>query len=302
MSILFVLFLYPVLVSSQTWDFEFVEFVTEDIPLWKAVIETQRNGFWDLGEGRSVKAVVFELGACLRGHPCASATGPWLYPEGCDTTMCVDRFPGDPWLSYDWDCRSIVSPDNIEWQQLRFGNMTQISTEWSTFEDTSCLIRYLSETDTWELAADGVAIVLRAQGFDFPPQQVIVSDIDSVDEFFRFIWPDVQQEASVNFAMQGSDIIKPKNTYALDHYDSSELVNSPPSLTQINVTIRQELFDALDLSAEPTWVMGSMSAFTSDNVYDFVEFKMPEHSRSVAGGSVWAEIPSQFDSKSSKLS
>lgn len=287
--------LFVLNIRAQLWNYDYVEQVTEDIPLWKAVRETEKSGFWDLGSGRSVKAVVFQLGGCSKGHPCGSGSGiPWFWPEGCDPVLCYRRFIGDTWRQYSFNCDNYINSSNVEWAEETFENQTKLSAEWFEYHEPSCLVRRNETTQQWTHDKSGVAIVLRAHGFTFPSQTVLVSDIDSV--FDSDLWPDVPQEAVTNFAMLNGDFLKPSNTYALDHYDQLDLAFSPPILTEINITLSQTYLDALELGLTSDWVWGSISALAQNLVDNFPEDSMPKHWDVSAGGTVWAKIESEFDS------
>lgn len=270
----------------------------EEVPLWRVYLASQRKGFYDLGDGRTLKAVIFQLGGCNMGHPCRSSSGlPILYPQGCPR-HCLKRFPFDRISTFNYDCKEHITASNADILKEHFGNLTTLSAEWFHLYDTSCILRYVKESDTWEQRASGVAMVIKARGFEFPAQTVLVSDIDSIDKDTETTYLDFVQEAATNFALRGNRLLRPRNTYALDHYKLSDLWASPPILTQINVSLSRSFLDAVDMRDVKTdWVMGSVSAFTLDKVDNFPEYQMPKYWRRGAGGTVWASIDSSFDSK-----
>lgn len=285
--------------NGQTWDYRAITYQTIDIPIWMILQETTANGYYDLGDGRSVKAVIYELGGCSQGHPCAASTGyPKLYPEGCPTNLCVARWTGDPWQSYDYKCQDELDPNQRPIQEILFQNVTSLSTEWFDYFDTTCLLRYVSATDSWEHENNGVVVVIKSQGFNFPPQTIFVSDIDSLDDSAAGNWPDVMQEAVTNFGVIGNTLIKPNNTYGADHYSAADLLFTQPILTEVNITLKQDFLNALGFSSiSEDWVMGSISALSQSQVNNFAEFAMPDEHLLVAGGTVWVDMDTEFDSK-----
>lgn len=283
---------------SQSWDYTYREYIEEEVPVFKIVKETLSNGYYDHGNGMTMKSVIFELGGCSKGHPCAISTGlSHLYPDGCPAT-CVDRWIGDPFRSYDQQCADTITAGNSVFLEEHHGNLTQLVTEWFEYFDPSCMLNYDYFGDEWIHEAEGVAIVTRAQGFTFAPQTVIVSDIDSADASQASPWPDVVQEASTNFAMIGNQVLRPTNTYARDKHSFLEVLESGEYVTEINVTLSQMLLDALQLPATSTWMPVTISALTSDKVGMLPSWIYPEFAKQVMGGMVWAHFSSPFDSKS----
>lgn len=284
-------------VRAQSWNYSHYEYTTEEIPLWTAVVETEKNGYWDLGFGRSIKALVYELGGCSKGHPCAVGSGlPWGYPVGCNPDKCVARWLGDPWSNYNFLCQEMYDPDNTFLSDYLQGNATALTNEYFDYFDPTCILRYDPTTNLWTLENTGVAIVMKTQGFKLPAQTVIVSDIDTIDIYDAAAWPDIMQEANINFALNDGNLLKPTNTYAADRYPPSELTRTPDVLDPINVTLSQAYLDSLNLGISETWVMGTIAGLSSDKIGDCNHFKMPEFYAQVAGCSVWAEINTEFDS------
>lgn len=287
--------------SSQLWDYSYEEYVTEDIPIYTMIKETTDNGYYDFGNGMYIKALVFELGGCSRGHPCALYTGSSkLPPDGCPLeSECAARWAGDPWRTYDSLCYETVTMDNLAAQELLYKNITLLATEWFEYDELDCMLR-LNGDGSWTQELEGVVIVLRAQGFTFPAQTVIVSDIDTVPEFESGLFPNIMQEASINFAMLGSSIVKPINSYASDYFTAVELVDAPDILDPITVTLSQDYLNALDLGLTETTVDASIAGLTSDKIYNFPEFWYHDWQSLTAGGVVWADFASEFDSKCSR--
>lgn len=291
--------LLPLAYGQPAWGERFEYNITEELPLWKAYAETQGNGYYDLGDGRSVKLQIFELGGCSKGHPCRSSSGlPLLRPEGCPLSQCISRFSGDPWSFFDFQCESEIMNNDAAALEENYGNLTTLSNEWFELYDTSCILRYMSDSDTWQQREEGVTIVLKTRGFELPPQTILVSDIDSVDYITANTDLDFMQEAVVNFALRGTKILKPTNKYAADFYSLSDLWATLPILTPINVTLSREFLDAIDMSnVNEEWVMGSMSAMSLDLVDDYPSYQQPKYWYLGAGGTVWANIEEWFDSK-----
>lgn len=282
---------------SQSWDFTHREYVEEEVPIFEVIKETLSNGYYDHGNGMTMKSVVFELGGCSKGHPCAISTGlSHLYPDGCPTT-CADRWVGDPFRSYDQQCADTITASNSAFLEQHHGNLTQLVTEWFEYFDTSCMLYYDFFDDKWIHEAEGIAIVTRAQGFTFPPQAILVSDIDSTDASQTPPWPDVVQEASINFAMLRDQLLRPVNTYARDRHSFLEVLESGEYVNEINVTLSQTLLDTLQLPATSTWMPATISALTSDKVSMLPSWIYPEFAKQVMGGMVWAHFSSPFDSK-----
>lgn len=275
--------------------------MTEDIPIYTMIKETTDNGYYDYGNGMYIKALVFELGGCSRGHPCALYTGSsQLPPDGCPLeSQCAARWIGDPWRTYDSLCYETVTMDNLATQEALYKNITLLATEWFEYAGLDCLLR-LNGDGSWTHEVEGVAIVLRAQGFTFPAQTVIVSDIDTVPDYESGRFPDIMQEASINFAMLGSSIVKPTNTHASDHFTAVELLDAPDILDPITVTLSQDYLNALDLGLTETTVDASIAGLTSDKIYNFPEFWYHNWQSLTAGGVVWADFASEFDSKCSR--
>lgn len=288
---------------SQAWDYSYQEYVMEEIPIYKMIKETMDSatGYYDHGNGMSIKALRFELGGCSMGHPCAQYTGAsQLPPDGCPLeSQCSARWVGDPWRSYDSLCYETVTMDNLATQEVLYKDITLLVTEWFEFDQLDCQLRR-NPDDTWTQEVEGVAIVIRAKGFEFPAQTVIVSDIDTVPDFEAALYPNIMQEASINFAMKGNSFVKPTNYHASDFFTPAELAGAPDILDPITVTLSQGYLDALDLGMTETTVDASIAGLTSDKIFNFPEFWYPDWQADTAGGVVWADFTSEFDSKCSR--
>lgn len=285
------------LAASQAWDYTYREYVEEEVPIFTIIKDTLSNGYYNHGNGMTMKSVIFELGGCSKGHPCAISTGlSHLYPDGCPTT-CVDRWADDPFRTYDQQCADTITAGNSAFLEQHHGNLTQLVTEWFEYFDTSCMLNNDFFADEWIHEAEGVAVVTRAQGFTFPAQTVIISDIDSTNVSQTSAWPDVVQEVSTNFAMLGDRLLRPTNLYAADRHSFLEVLESGEYVTEINVTLSQTLLDTLQLPANSTWMPATMSALTSDKVGMLPSWIYPEFAKQVMGGMVWARFSSPFDSK-----
>lgn len=284
-------------VVCQTWSQKYSSSLTDELPLWEAYAHTVQYGSYNLGFGRSVSVTIHELGGCSKGHPCRSSSGlPILFPEGCPKDLCIPRFEGDPWKSSSFDCETEIVESNSTSLIERYGNLTTLSVEWFDFYSKSCMLRYVFDGDRWELRDEGVAIVLKASGFELPAQTVIVSDVDSIKPGSTSMWLDFAQEAVTNFALRGSNLIGVQNKYATDFYQLSELTATPPIVSDVNVTLTRRFLDALNLTMlEESWVMGSMSAVTFDKMRDYPVYRQPEFWYRAAGGTVWSTVNENFD-------
>jgi hypothetical protein len=192
------------------------EFCTVPIPIWKVlsmpngVLELEIDGVPD---GRKLTAEVRQLGSCSESRSLSfNSGGPWAagaemnmmkLQSKHDWTTCGAAIDGGCTQPGAW---GVQAPEDFVNYPL-----TALTLDAQARDMPACLIAQDSVTGTYELINAGQAIVVRSQGFSFPPQTIMTTNIDStLDVSDSPDWTTQRSEATISFALKGKTVIKPK--------------------------------------------------------------------------------------------
>jgi hypothetical protein len=194
------------------------EFCTVPVPIWDILssngrtIKLKTDGEYD---GREIYAEIRQMGSCHQSkHLGFESGGPWA--EGADMNMLkLQEY-------HDWNCGSmdggctqpgiwgIDAPD-------RFVNypLTALTLDAHSEGSPGCLVAQESTNSAYQLVNAGQGIVVSSKGFNFPPQTIMTTNIDSEVDHPENVpvdsadWTMQRSEASVSFALKSDRVVKP---------------------------------------------------------------------------------------------